>query len=48
MLKDLKKDGEVSEDSVFKAQDKIQKFTDDHIKMIDETFKAKEKEILEV
>jgi ribosome recycling factor len=48
MLKELKKDGEASEDSVFKAQDKIQKFTDEHIKMIDDTFKEKEKEILEV
>ena len=48
MLKELKKDGEASEDSVFKAQDKVQKFTDDHIKMIDDTFKEKEKEILEV
>ncbi|MCK5783794.1 MAG: ribosome recycling factor [Desulfobacterales bacterium] len=48
MLKDLKKDGDASEDSIFKAQDKIQKFTDDHIKMIDDTFKQKEKEILEV
>ncbi|MEZ4550477.1 MAG: ribosome recycling factor [Desulfobacterales bacterium] len=48
MLKDLKKDGDASEDSVFKAQEKIQKFTDDHIQMIDDLFKAKEKEILEV
>jgi len=48
MLKDLKKDGDASEDSIFKAQDKIQKFTDEHIKMIDNTFKQKEKEILEV
>jgi ribosome recycling factor len=48
MLKELKKDGDASEDSIFKAQDKIQKFTDDHIKMIDDTFKEKEKEILEV
>jgi len=48
MLKELKKDGDASEDSVFKAQDNIQKFTDDHIKIIDDTFKAKEKEILEI
>ncbi len=48
MLKELKKDGEVSEDSVFKAQDTIQKFTDDHIKLIDDIFKKKEKEVLEV
>ena len=48
MLKDLKKEGDASEDDVFKAQDKVQKFTDAHIKQIDDIFKEKEKEILEV
>ena len=48
MLKDLKKEGIASEDEIFKAQDSIQKFTDDHIKHIDDLFKAKEKEVLEV
>lgn len=48
MLKELKKEGDASEDDIFKAQDTIQKFTDDHIQMIDDTFKAKEKEILEI
>jgi len=48
MLKDLKKDGDISEDVLFKAQESTQKFTDDHIKMIDEIFKQKEKEVLEV
>jgi ribosome recycling factor len=48
MLKELKKEGEASEDDVFKAQDQIQKITDEHIKQIDEIYKEKEKEILEL
>ena len=47
MLKMLKKDGDISEDDSFKAQDKVQKITDEHISLIDDTFKNKEKEILE-
>ena len=47
MIKELKKDGEVSEDEAFKSQDKIQKMTDEHIKLVDECYKEKEKEILE-
>ncbi len=47
MLKELKKEGDISEDEAFKAQDQIQKITDDHISLIDQTTKAKEKEILE-
>jgi ribosome recycling factor len=47
MLKDLKKDGDISEDAAFKAQDEVQKITDEHIKLIDKVTKDKEKEILE-
>jgi len=47
MLKSLKKDGDISEDAAFKAQDEIQRITDDFVKRIDETIKTKEKEILE-
>jgi ribosome recycling factor len=47
MLKTFKKDGEISEDEAFKAQDEIQKITDTFIGRIDDTVKAKEKEILE-
>jgi len=47
LLKSLKKDGDISEDEAFKAQDEVQKITDDHIKLIDECFTNKEKEILE-
>lgn len=48
MLKGLKKDGDISEDEQFKAQDKVQTITDDHIKMVDDIMKEKEKEILEI
>ncbi len=47
ILKDLKKDGDISEDELFKAQDRIQKLTDEHTKLIDATYSQKEKEILE-
>ncbi len=46
-LKSLKKDGEISEDDMFKAQDVVQKTTDEHIKLIDGVYGDKEKEILE-
>jgi ribosome recycling factor len=47
LLKSLKKDGEISEDDAFKAQDQVQKITDEHINLIDDVCKNKEKEILE-
>lgn len=47
-LKSLKKDGDASEDDVFKAQDRVQDLTDDRIKQINSIFKEKEREILEV
>ncbi len=46
-IKGMKKEGEIGEDEAFKAQDKIQKITDDHIGQIDALYKDKEKEILE-
>ncbi len=47
LIKGFKKEGDISEDDAFKAQDEIQKITDEHIKQIDDIYKAKEKEILE-
>jgi len=47
LLKSLKKDGEISEDQAFKAQELTQKITDEHITLIEDCFKQKEKEILE-
>ena len=47
LLKGMKKDGDISEDDAFKAQDQVQNITDDHIKRVDGIYKEKEKEILE-
>ena len=47
MLKDMKKEKEISEDEQYRAQDEVQKITDDFIKKVDEIIEAKEKEILE-
>ena len=47
LLKSMKKDGEISEDDAFKAQDQVQKITDEQINLIDECYIKKEKEILE-
>jgi ribosome recycling factor len=48
MLKDLKKEKEISEDEQVKAQEETQKITDDFIKKIDSVYSTKEKEILEI
>ena len=47
LIKGLKKDGDISEDEAFRAQDQVQKITDEHIKRIDDVYQEKEKEILE-
>jgi len=47
LLKGFKKDGDISEDDAFKAQDRVQEITDEHIKLIDDVYNEKEKEILE-
>ncbi len=47
LIKGFKKDGDVSEDDAFKAQDQVQKITDEYIERVDEVYKAKESEILE-
>jgi len=47
MLKELKKESEISEDEMYKYQDKVQKITDEFIEKIDEIRKEKEQEILE-
>ena len=48
MLKELQKEGDISEDDSFKAQKQVQEATDEKIKRLDEIFAKKEKEILEV
>jgi ribosome recycling factor len=47
LLKSLKKDGDISEDDAFKAQERIQEITDEHIQLIGDIYNEKEKEILE-
>jgi ribosome recycling factor len=47
MLKELKKESEISEDEMYKYQDKVQKITDEFIEKIEEIRKEKEQEILE-
>ncbi len=47
LIKTLKKDGDISEDDAFSAQEKVQKITDDYISSVEEIYKGKEKEILE-
>jgi len=45
-LKDLKKDKQISEDDAHRAQDEVQKITDDFIKKVDAQAAEKEKEIM--
>jgi ribosome recycling factor len=45
-LKDLKKDKQISEDEAHRAQDDVQKITDDFIKKVDVQASEKEKEIM--
>ncbi len=47
LLKGMKKDGEISEDDFYSGQDKVQKITDDYIRLVDQTCQEKEKEIIE-
>ncbi|MFZ5797161.1 MAG: ribosome recycling factor [Desulfobulbus sp.] len=48
LLKNMKKDKEISEDEMFRLQEEAQKLTDSFIKMIDEIAAGKEKEVMEV
>lgn len=47
-LKELVKDKEISEDESKRAQDDIQKLTDDYVKKIEDILSAKEKELMEI
>lgn len=47
-LKELKKDGDISEDDEKRAEDAVQKLTDKHIERLNEIQHHKEEEILEV
>lgn len=47
-LKKQEKDGKISEDEHRKLHDEVQKLTDGHVKKVDDTLGAKEKEIMQV
>ena len=47
-LKELEKNGDTGADDVHRAEDRLQKLTDEHIASIDASLKAKEAEIMEV
>jgi ribosome recycling factor len=47
MFKDLKNEKEISEDDMYKAQEEVQKLTDEFIGKVDEETAEKEKEIME-
>jgi ribosome recycling factor len=47
-IKALKKDGDISEDEVKKAEDDVQKITDSFVKEVDTIIAAKEKEIMSI
>jgi ribosome recycling factor len=47
-LQGLVKDGDVGDDEERRAEERVQKLTDDHVKRIDELLKHKEAEIMEV
>jgi ribosome recycling factor len=47
-LKREEKEKKMTEDQLHDAEKEVQKLTDDHIKLVDDTLKHKEKEIMEV
>ena len=47
-LQELSKKGEVGDDDERRAEDRVQKLTDDHTKQIDDLLKHKEAEVMEV
>ena len=47
-LKELVKDGDVGDDAERRAEERVQKLTDDHVARIDDLLKRKEAEIMEV
>ncbi|WP_022852451.1 ribosome recycling factor [Thermodesulfatator atlanticus] len=47
-LKELKKEGEISEDDFYRAQDQLQKITDEYIGKIEKILEQKEKDIMTV
>jgi ribosome recycling factor len=47
-LKELVRDGEVGDDEEHRAEERLQKITDEHVHRVDDLLKRKEEEIMEV
>jgi ribosome recycling factor len=47
-LKELVKNGDVGDDEERRAEDRVQKLTDEHVAKIEDLLKRKEAEIMEV
>ncbi len=47
-IRNMERDGEVSQDLARRAQDDLQKLTDDAVKMVDAASSSKEKEVMQV
>ncbi|VBB46160.1 ribosome recycling factor [uncultured Desulfatiglans sp.] len=47
LLKEMKNEKEISEDEMYRAQEQVQKVTDEFISAVDDVTSAKEKEIME-
>ncbi len=47
-LKDLEKEKEITEDEMRRAEDRIQKLTDEHVAQVESIFETKEKEMLSI
>ncbi|WP_066507407.1 ribosome recycling factor [Abyssisolibacter fermentans] len=48
ILKKMNKNGDITEDDLKKAEDEVQKLTDQHIKKVDELTEKKKEELMEV
>jgi ribosome recycling factor len=48
LLETAQKDGDISEDEVKKAQEKVQKETDEGVKQVDLILAAKEKDVMQI
>jgi ribosome recycling factor len=48
LLEEAQKEGDVSEDDVKKAQEKVQKETDEGVKQVDAILAAKEKDVMQI
>ena len=48
LLKELQKDKDITEDELHRAEDDIQKITDDHVKQVEDTLSVKEADLMKI